>query len=736
MKNEYKTVTSRPLPESGVRQFGQWIVNEDWECVAPKDSPSTQALALQRVLELKLNEIFPTKEVRISNKDKQWIDSELKKLDRSKKREYSKRGRSDKYIELSKQFDLKFKKAAHNFLEKNVRSLKEDEPGKAYATLKRMGAQPGDGLDDGSFSLLEHLEANLTNKESVEKIAQHFSRISQEYPALDKEKLSQTVQDKLRDRLKANLPYLSRYKVENMMKKAKKTKSGVPGELPKIFHKEFGPELSIPLSNIYNNMIQTGQWPDSWKIEFGLPLKKIAEPINEDHIRIISLTPFFSKVFEKFVISWLMDYLKEHLDWWQYGGQKGNSVAHYLIDFINFISYNHDLKNIHAVLAVTIDFSKAFNRQNHNILIELLSELGVPGWLLQIVMGFLEHREMEVHFKGETSARKQLPGGGPQGTILGMFLFLILINAAGFRNRIKNTGKLLTGPLNKRKPMEKIHLKFIDDMTAAESINLRDKLIRNPDPDPMRPLNYHDRTLHVLPNESCKLQTLLDDTRNYARDHEMQINQEKTKVILFNTARNFDFMPSLSLDDGLPLDVVEEVRLLGVQVRSDLSWRSNTSTICQKAFARMWMLRRLKPLGATKEELLDVYDKQIRCITEFASAVWTSGLTGDEINQLERIQKCAFAIILAENYSSYNQALKVLNRNTLASRRTKLNLGFAKKCFRSDKYQHWFVENNPNQMKLKTRSEISELLPVQARTKTFLKSPIAYLTNLLNDSKK
>ena len=99
-------------------------------------------------------------------------------------------------------------------------------------------------------------------------------------------------------------------------------------------------------------------------------------------------------------------------------------------------------------------------------------------------------------------------------------------------------------------------------MTAAESINLRDKLIRNPDPDPMRPLNYHDRTLHVLPNESCKLQTLLDDTRNYARDHEMQINQEKTKVILFNTARNFDFMPSLSLDDGLPLDVVEEVHLL------------------------------------------------------------------------------------------------------------------------------------------------------------------------------
>ena len=45
----------------------------------------------------------------------------------------------------------------------------EYEPGKAYQTLKKMGAQPGDNLDDGSFNLTEHLEANLTSKESVER---------------------------------------------------------------------------------------------------------------------------------------------------------------------------------------------------------------------------------------------------------------------------------------------------------------------------------------------------------------------------------------------------------------------------------------------------------------------------------------------------------------------------------------------------------------------------------------
>ena len=94
---------------------------------------------------------------------------------------------------------------------KNVRELKEADPGKVYATLKRMGAQPGDELDDGTFSIQEHLEANLTDKESVEKIADHFSQISKEYPALNIQNHSETVQNKLKNISKADLPFVSKH---------------------------------------------------------------------------------------------------------------------------------------------------------------------------------------------------------------------------------------------------------------------------------------------------------------------------------------------------------------------------------------------------------------------------------------------------------------------------------------------------------------------------------------------
>ena len=120
---------------------------------------------------------------------------------------------------------------------------------------------------------------------------------------------------------------------------------------------------------------------------------------------------------------------------------------------------------------------------------------------------------------------------------------------------------------------------------------------------------------------------------------------------------------------------------------------------------------------------------------EFSTPVWTS-----DLNQAEerRSSKICFAIILDEKYKSYAKALTYLNRVTLSTCRSELNLNFAKKCLKSEKYQHWFKLNKPPEKISKTRSVDDNLLvPVQSRTKGFLKSPIAYLTNLINmDNKK
>ena len=142
-----------------------------------------------------------------------------------------------------------------------------------------------------------------------------------------------------------------------------------------------------------------------------------------------------------------------------------------MIEFINFILSNQENKEPTAILACMIDFSKAFNRQNHNILITKLSDMGVPAWLLKIDMAFLTDRTMVVRFKGATSTPKNLPGGGPQGTLLGLLLFIVLINDIGFEDQQNNAGELVTCRRNLR-AANQLHLKFVDDLTVAESLIL------------------------------------------------------------------------------------------------------------------------------------------------------------------------------------------------------------------------------------------------------------------------
>ena len=738
---DFVTRTYRPLPQSGILEFGQWICSEDWLGITEQVNPTQQVEEFQNIVNTKLDAIFPQKTVKINpTLDKPFFTAELKKLDRQVKREYRKNFRSDKYRRLKNNYDRKYKKAAEEYLEKHVRSLKEDELGKAYQSLKKLGAQPGDSSDEGSFTLISHLESNLTTEESGEKIAEHFAKISQEFPPLGLNLLPESVKAKVTAPTNlSEVPEISDYEMYRAIRKSKKPRSQVPGDLPRRLVKEFGPELAAPAATILRNIVQTGHWPKQWRIEYGIPLQKHNNPTNEDDLRIISLTSYLSKVSEQFIINWLLKYVGDKIDWGQYGGTKGSSISHYLIDLVNFVLYNQDLKSPHAVITALIDFSKAFNRINHNLIITTLSEMGVPGWLLKVVMGFLKERELVLKYKGYCSSKKALPGGSPQGTRLGLFLFLILINAAGYKYLEKYTGVQITQNINKRKPIRNIHMKYIDDMSLAEAVNLKESLVENKDHNPQRPFTFHERTNHRLPPGAYKLQEQLNNLQLYCEENQMKINRNKCNVMIFNPHRKYSGLPQLTLSgkDGEFLDVVENTKLLGVKLRSDMRWCDNTDYICKEGYSRLWILRRLKGLGASQEELLDVYQKQVRAVLELAVPVWQPGITKKERYQIERVQKCALNIILGEHYSSYSKALESIKYENLEIRRIKICENFVKKSVKHPKFRHWFRRNEKSVNETKIRKvknqKIQRYHPVPYRTEKYKNSPLPYLTDLLNN---
>ena len=539
----FKTVTYRPLPDSAVRQFGSWITSESFSQIKDDLPPSLHAKSLESILLANLDKYCPQKTMRVGPQDKPWMNSELKVISRRKMREWNKHGKYSKYVELESKFNHKYEAAAKKYMENKVEALKESQPGKAYSVFKSMGAQPGDCKDNHTFTLPNH--AYLSDQENADAIAEHFAGISREYLPLDLGSLPKRVRQRLK--IESTPPTISELECYEKLVSAKKPRSEVPGDLPCAIVKEFTVELASPVSKLLNKIVQSASWPDQYKVEYVTPIGKVPQPESEDDIRPIALTNFFSKVMEQFVVLWLLESIGEKMDFRQYGGTKGNSVSHYLIEFINFILYSQDDREPTSVLACLVDFAKAFNRQDHNILVTKLSDMGVPSWLLKLVISFLQNRSMVVRYKGKVSDRKLLPGGGPQGTLLGLLLFLILINDVGFSNQTNDLGEIIT--CKKRiKEFNEIHLKYVDDLTVGEAIKMKEMLVdvpldARPQPDP-----FHARTGHALQPEKSRVYKQLNQVSEYADLNGMQLNYKKTKLMLFNPCVSKDFMQSFSLN--------------------------------------------------------------------------------------------------------------------------------------------------------------------------------------------
>ena len=118
-----------------------------------------------------------------------------------------------------------------------------------------MGARPGDSTDDLSFSLPNHQKEGLTDKQCADKIADFFASISQEYTPFDIDLLPERVKVKLQTQSAPTV--ISEHECYMKIKVTKKPSSGVHGDLPSSFLKEFAVELTKPITSIFNNIVKS-----------------------------------------------------------------------------------------------------------------------------------------------------------------------------------------------------------------------------------------------------------------------------------------------------------------------------------------------------------------------------------------------------------------------------------------------------------------------------------------------
>ena len=214
----------------------------------------------------------------------------------------------------------------------------------------------------------------------------------------------------------------------------------------------------------------------------------------------------------------------------------------------------------------------------------------------------------------------------------------------------------------------------------------------------------------------------------------MKINAAKTKIMLFNKSQILDFQPEITLQNSETyLDVVDQSRLLGLQVTTDLRWAAHTQSIVKRANSKLWMLRRMKLLNIDPYIIVDFYFKEIRSICEMACQVFHSGLTQNQSNDIENIQKRALKIILGGAYHSYEVACTLVSAEPLYDRRLSQCLKFVRKAVKSRLHSDIFKHTKNS---ITTRSSNKRLLEYTCNSQRYFNSPLVFLSRLYNQNIK
>lgn len=347
-----------------------------------------------------------------------------------------------------------------------------------------------------------------------------------------------------------------------------------PDGIPGFLIRDCFTVLAEPLLHIFNLMFTTCVFPETWKISRGTPLFKSGDKQVGENYRIIAIQDNLAKLWEACMSSYISFHFKSLVAPEQHGFVKGRSTATNLASITQYIA--NTLEHRSQVDVIYLDFSKAFDRMNHSLLLSRLRGIGLSENLVALIRSYLDNRQIYIQVKGHRSRSFSALTGVPQGSLLGPLFFNIFVNTI-----VSGLGVPC--------------LLYADDVKLFSVVN--------------------------DVSHARQLQDALNTVIEWSQSNHLPLNVEKCSVMSYYRIKD-----PLRYDygiDGFILQRPHIIRDLGVIFDEKLTFVPHVEDITNRAYNTLGFIIRSSSCFVKSQTLIDLFSAYIRSRLEYASVVWS-----------------------------------------------------------------------------------------------------------------